>query len=341
MKYLDIDALDMELGELKSNIEKIETEYGSEFICESKTLNVKIPVKLLQEDVVSIGIKYYTLIHDIPLRQFDMFPLKINFIDPETKKLGSNVYIQNIHATSELTGTLIVKFALKLLKGLGCTKAYLHDGTEVQCKSNGLGYDLTYYKLLEKNKTFYTNLGFDHDISVTSSYGTSFKSKSKLKKFINKIIKSCRKIKISTLVNYYQKLLDICNQIIKNSVLINNLIVRCTYTYNIIEPVETKNIWICKTNILDLVQECAQMLHMLQINNTDSGTKEKYLSDLLVSLFKLDRSCWLLESFEKYVMNSKIYEIEYNNIILSRKYLDCFKVLKHFRYNSNYSYQFV
>jgi len=340
MKYLDIDTLDMEQGNIQSNIKKIDTEYGSEFMCESKDLNIKIQVKLYQEHVVSVGFKYYTLIYDIPAREFDMFPLKINFIDPEMKKLGSNVYIQNIHATPEITGTVLVKFALKLLKGLGCIKAYLNDGTNVKCQSNSLGYDLTYYKLLEKNKSFYMGLGFDYDIIVTHIYPTSFKSKSKLKKFMNKIIKTCRKIKIVKLVNDYKKLLEICTQIIKNPGLKNNLIVRCTNTYNIIEPVETKNIWICETHILNLVQECTEMLQMLKFE-TNSENKYKYLSDLVVNLFKSEKSCWVIEPFEKYIMNSKIYEIEYNNIILSRKYLDCFKVLKQFRYNSDYSYQFV
>jgi len=343
MKYLDIDRLDMKKGELQTNIKKIYVEYGSKFICESKDLNIKIQVKLLQEHIVSVGIKYYTLIYDIPFRDFDMFPLKINFIDPQTNKNEfneSNVYIYNIHATSELTGTLLVKFAVKLLKGLGCIKAYLHDGTSVKCKSNSLGYDLTYYKLLEKNKSFYMSLGFEYDIMVTLNYSSSFKSKSKLKKFMNKMIKVCRKIKIVKLINDYKKLLEICTQIIKNPNLKNNLIVRCANTYNIIEPVETKNIWICETHILNLVQECTEMLQMLNFD-TSSENKYKYLSDLLVSLFKSENSCWVVETFEKFIMNSRIYEIEYNNIILSRKYLDCFKILKEFRYTSNYSYQFV
>lgn len=336
MKNLDIDTFNLNNEfDLQTNLRQIEKKYGNEFVCESTLFNISIPVKLYKEHIASNDIKYYTLIYDISNREYSMFPLKINFIDTETKKIASNAYIQNIHATDQLTGTQIVKFALQLLKVLGCKKVYLHDGTGVKCKSNSFAYDLTYYKLLEKNKTFYTNLGFEHDISIENNYGNYFKSKSKLKKFINKMIKSCRKIKISTLVSDYKKLLDICTQIIKNPLSINNLIIRCTYTYNIIEPVETKNIWICKSNIINLVQECTEMLQMLD------NKEFKYFADLLVSLFKSETSCWLLEPFEKFILGSNIYEIEYYNIILSRKYLDCFKVLKEFRYSSNYSFSFV
>jgi hypothetical protein len=336
MNYLDIDKLNMEKGKLQSNIEQIVTTYGSEFECVSETLGEKksIPVKLYQEHVVSVGIKYWTLIYNIPFRTFSMFPLKINFIDPEAKKLTSNVYIQNIHATQDLTGTQIVKFTLRLLKALGCVQAYLHDGATIECGSNRLTYDLTYYKLLEKNKSFYMGLGFDHDISVTTDYPASFKSKSQLKKFMKKIIKACKKVKVSTLISYYTKLLGICTQIISNGSLSSKLIIRCARTFNIIEPIETKNIWICKPNSMELIQECKEMLEILKQSD------HKYIADMLVDYFKSDRSCYLLEPFEKYVLESNIYEIEYNNIILSREYLGCFKILRYFRHNSNYSYQF-
>ena len=217
---------------------------------------------------------------------------------------------------------------------MGCSKVYLYDGTSVTCKDNNLTYDLTYYKLLEKSNTFYTGLGFDFDISITNSYTDNFLTKKKLKKFINKVLICCRKIKISTLISEYKKLLKICTKNIDMQSSTSKIIVRCGYMFNLRLPLEVNNIWICKTSIYNLLNECIEMLQFLNSSN------DKYLYEFLVKLFKSENSCFLLESFEKYILNSNTYEIEYNNIILSRQYLQCFRLLKKFRY-SNYSYEFV
>ena len=93
MKYLDIDILKMTQGDLQSNLSQIEIKYGNKFICKSSSLDLEIPIKFYKEKIQSTNIQFYTLIYDITDRIFDMFPLKIDFIDPETKKLNSNVYI--------------------------------------------------------------------------------------------------------------------------------------------------------------------------------------------------------------------------------------------------------
>jgi hypothetical protein len=330
-KNLDLDKINLKKGYLQSNLDYIEKQYGHSFIITSKTLNISVPVKLYKERIEPVEIEYYTLIYDIDNRLFDMFPLKINFIDTQTKNLNSNAYISNIHATETLSGTQTVKIALEILKKFGTEKVYIIDGTTVICQQNGLDYDLTFYKLLEKNKTFYTNLGFDFDISTTDSYIMDVKNVKKLKKFINKMLNCCKKIKVSTLIKDYKKLLKMCYESIENAD--NKIIVRCTNIHYLVYPEQVKNIWLCNTNVMSLVQECREMLYLLKFSN------EKYLYKILVNVFKSQDKCSLIELFEKWILHSKIYEIEYNNQIINREYLSCFKILKTFRY-SNYSYTF-
>lgn len=309
--------------DLQTSLGEFYKTYGSEFAiqCES----VAIPLKLTISSLPTFKMNFYTLIYDVENRDFELYPLKINFIDPYKIKLSDTAYIANIHKTDQLTGSQIVKFALELLKRLGAKKAYIYDGATVRCSSSSMNYDLSFLKLLEKGKTFYMNFGFDFD-TVGQEYTKGFTSPAQYKQHVKKTIKACKKIKIKQIVNEYKQILHMCYLVIKSGDY-ENFKVRCREGYTNVVKSESRNTWICKRNITDLVYEAKDMLDLLGKSQT------KYLYDFMIQLFSDSEKCWAYDIIIKYMLDNPMYSIEYNGTKISREYFESFFMLRFLRYN--------
>ncbi len=317
--------------DLQTSLAKFYKTYGSKFTIYDESTNISIPLELTESSLPTFKMKFYTLIYDVEGRDFELYPLKINFIDMYKIKLNDTVYISNIHKTNELTGSQIVKFALELLKRLGTKKVYIYDGTTVKCLSNSMHYDLSFLKLLEKGKTFYMNFGFDFD-NIGLDYSKAFTSPNQYKQYVKKTIAACKKIKVKQIVNEYKKILHMCYLVIKSGDY-ENLKVKCRNAYTNMLKFESRNTWICKKNITDLVYEAKEMLDLL------AKAQTKYLYDFMIQLFSSPDKCWAYDIIIKNMLDNQMYLIEYNGTKISREYFESFFMLRFLRYNI-YTFKF-
>jgi hypothetical protein len=316
--------------DLQTSLAEFYKTYGSQFIIYDESTNISIPLELTESSLPTFKMKFYTLIYDVEGRDFELYPLKINFIDMYKIKLNDTVYISNIHKTNELTGSQIVKFALELLKRLGTKKVYIYDGTTVKCSSNSMDYDLSFLKLLEKGKTFYMNFGFDFD-NVGQHYSKGFTSPAQYKQHVKKTIAVCKKIKVKQIVSEYKKILHMCYLVIKSGDY-ENFKVRCREGYTSLLKYKKRNTWICKKNITDLVYEAKEMLDVL------GKAQNKYLYDFMIQLFS-SSECSDYDVIIKNMLDNQMYLIEYNGTKISREYFESFFMLRFLRYNI-YTYKF-
>jgi len=321
MKKINLDDINFK-SDLHTNLDQIYKTWGSNFII--KYNDIVIPLKLTISSLENFKMKFYTLIYDVEDRDYELYPLKINFIDMYKIKLNDTVYIANIHKTNELTGSQIVKFALELLKKLGTKKVYIYDGATIKCPSSNMNYDLSFLKLLEKDKTFYMNFGFDFD-TVGNDYSKAFTSPTKYKQYVKKTIAKCKKITVKQIITEYKKILHMCYLVIKTGDY-ENFKVKCREGYTNTIKYDTRNTWICKRNIVDLVYESKEMLDVL------GRTQTKYLYDFMIQLFS-SPDCWAYDIIIKNMLDNPMYEIVYRDTSVSREYFESFFMLRFLRYN--------
>ena len=91
--------------------------------------------------------------------------IKIHFMDllnVPRKPQPNSVYISNISKKDNLiSGSNAINFAVKICEHIkGVKKIALFDGATIKCPSNLKDFDLSLYKLLTQNETFYNKFGF-------------------------------------------------------------------------------------------------------------------------------------------------------------------------------------
>jgi hypothetical protein len=207
---------DYKKGNLQKNLIEFEKEYGNNFQIkyEEKDKKIIIDVNLIKVKKIN-GVEFYRMIYDIPHRTSDLTPFIINFIDITTAQKNNNSYIANIHKTDKISGSDLVKICIEINRILGAEKTALYDGTRITCEKNNEKLDLSLLKLIEKDKTFYMNLGF----KLTNDQLPFFKhlNESNLQREINRLLLKIRSIKTIDLIKEYQSTMELITKIIKDN----------------------------------------------------------------------------------------------------------------------------
>ena len=206
MKTFDLSKKYEFTSDLQKNLKLLKKEFGKKFLI--KTKKFTIPVLLIEKNIKLIkNKKYFQLRYDIERIENDLWPFIINFTESiTTLDLGNNAQILHIHKTKKISGTNMVLLVLEILKKLNAKQATLGDGTEIDC--NGKKISLTLFKLIEKGRGFYENLGFKYDIKSKEYAQSIFKNEKILYKFLYGHLDKFKKIKFHIMKTYTIKLLS-------------------------------------------------------------------------------------------------------------------------------------
>ncbi len=314
---------------VKKNISILEKKYGKKFIIKLDELEVNVVLE--KKKIDSNNMEFYILRYDEPDRFDDLYPFKISFYDPITKKINSNSYIANIRKTDKISGSSMVKFVLEINRVLNVKKTWLWDGSTVQCM--GKEIDLGLMKIFEKGHTFYMNFGFKPDITSPAYDLLLFNNNKQLDDKLESLLSKVKKITIKSIISQYNKLIDILTQAIKSQDFDSLQIINIdTYTFSPINSNQTINVKDPKKKLNSLIDECNKVLGILL------KTDQKYLLDYIVWTFKNNCSdCVILLDYLCYNYN---YKIIWKNKIIKRDYLIYFHYIFSIRKYFYYSYTF-
>lgn len=293
--------------DLQKNLKILKKNFGSKFLI--KTKKFTIPVLLVPKEMRLRKKKYYQLRYDIERIEESLWPFIINFTESmRSLELGNNAQILHIHKTKEISGTNMVLLILEILKKLNTKQATLGDGTQIDC--NGKKISLTLFKLIEKKRGFYENLGFKYDISNSENAKSIFKNEKKLYKFLYKNLDKFKKIKISYYENLYNKIIKLIADIIikqdfesvdiglKNK---SGLELRTKgKKFNFIYKKKKDN----RKYLINLIGQINDTLNLFK------NTKKIYIYELMIELFNKDCNKYIL--LMNNLIDNNLYFIEYN-----------------------------
>ena len=332
LKILDLnDKHDFQQNDLQNNLHKLEETYGNKFIIKYKlgTKEFEIPVIFEQRELPN-DIKFYQMTYDIAHRTTSLYPFKIDFYDYVRASLNNNSYIANIQKTDKISGTDMLKICLKINEIIGVKKTNLIDATSVMCKKEEI--DLSFVKLLEYDKTFYTKLGFEFEITDNLDPLIKFNDKQKLMDEIDRIIKVVRKIKITDIIDEYEKTLSLITKIIKENNKDNvDIMIDNWSTYKNIEEIYKENPF---DDIKDIFSECVDVLKLL--HKYQSENELLYL--LLIKLFK--EKCDEYALLYKYIIDNRRTKIIYGDKKIERDYVSDIQMILTYRESYLFSYEF-
>ena len=293
--------------DLQKNLKILKKNFGRKFLI--KTKKFTIPVLLVPKEMRLRKKKYYQLRYDIERIEESLWPFIINFTESmRSLELGNNAQILHIHKTKEISGTNMVLLILEILKKLNTKQATLGDGTQIDC--NGKKISLTLFKLIEKKRGFYENLGFKYDISNSENAKSIFKNEKKLYKFLYKNLDKFKKIKISYYENLYNKIIKLIADIIikqdfesvdiglKNK---SGLELRTKgKKFNFIYKKKKDN----RKYLINLIGQINDTLNLFK------NTKKIYIYELMIELFNKDCNKYIL--LMNNLIDNNLYFIEYN-----------------------------
>ena len=307
MKTFDLSKEYEFTKDLQKNLKILKKKFGGKFLI--KTKKFTIPVLLVQKEMRLRKKKYFQLRYDIERIEESLWPFIINFTESiRSLELGNNAQILHLHKTKEISGTNMVLLILEILKKLNTKQATLGDGTQIDC--NGKKISLTLFKLIEKRRGFYENLGFKYDISNSENAKSIFKNEKKLYKFLYKNLDKFKKIKISYYENLYNKIIKLIADIIikqdfesvdiglKNK---SGLELRTKgKKFNFIYKKKKDN----RKYLINLIGQINDTLNLFK------NTKKIYIYELMIELFYKDCNKYIL--LMNNLIDNNLYFIEYN-----------------------------
>lgn len=295
-------------GYLYKNFKKFIQIYGLKFKIKYKHILIHIIIKKVK---LLNGGFYYSMIYDIPHRTTHLTPFIINF------NQSNETYIANIQKTDNLSGTQLVQICLEINRILGAEKTFLSDGAHVQCDKTNDSMDLSFIKLLERNKTFYMNLGFHFENSNNINE-------------VNNLIKNIRSIQTKDLIQEFETSLDLIIKIIKDNYKKKLEIIIDNSSLTKIDEIYSEN---PRSKIKNILIECMDVLNILyKYKNVNKFYK------ILVQTFK--ESCDEYSILSNYIVDNSRIKLIYNHKTISRDYIRNFNFLKFYRHTSEYSYTF-
>ena len=191
MKTFDLSKKYEFTKDVQKNLKLLKKKFGTKFLIKTKKFTIPV-LLLLKEMRFRKDKKYFQLRFDIERIEDQLWPFIINFTESiRTLELGNNAQILHLHKTKEISGTNMVLLILEILKKLNTKQVTLGDGSEICC--NGKKISLTLFKLIEKRRGFYENLGFKYDISDSENAKSTFKNEKKLYKILYKNLDKFKK----------------------------------------------------------------------------------------------------------------------------------------------------
>lgn len=320
MKLLDLDNLPELSKDVQHNIKQIIKMYGKRLIIKYNKLEIPSIFTLIKENYNPNKLSYYSLRYDIDQkdRTMPMFPFKITFLDYATMVKNNDCYINNIHKTNTISGSEMVEFILYLLKKLGVERAVLHDGTRIHC-GDGHEIDLSFFKLIEKNITFYQKFGFKFKLDVHNDtsvirYGTTEGVNNALTEALDKF----RQIETKYYVDACKEIIKICSDVVLNQDYdnLNILLYSRTQPYLISK-------WEKRTKLNSMIKDYDLVLHVLK------NAKQKYLCDVLVDVFY--KNCEHYVILENVLLQNLVYSVEYKRKKIILKHIHVFILLNDVR----------
>lgn len=310
-KTLDLNNLEKNNNNnVQTNLKQLIKKYGKKF--KIMYNNLSIPVKIIRTiKKYNKNTNYYSLIYDSPNRLSFLYPLKIDFFDFYESKKNNNCYLANIHKTDTISGTDIMLLAIDFLKKMGVETITLHDDSHITCE-NKVSLDLSFFKLIEKNITFYQKFGFVFQPKYNIDIYNSFGDEKNINIAINDLIKQFRNIKLSYLIYSYQKILDLLFKVVKTQ----NFKDFKIFIFHPTEPFISQN----KKKLFELIQEIDIILNIIM------PYEKKYLYELLIDLFY--RKCWDYYILENFILTNNFYGVEYKNKKIFLKHVFIFFEIK-------------
>lgn len=186
-------------------------------------------VKLYKiKSIISSKLEYYVL-QTIEETGDDRvkYIFKISFYDKINKERSyKNIYIDNISKNNQYSGTDVVNFIIKFLQSLKqIQNIYLHDGTYVNCKDSNNEIDLSLYKLLTSNQSYYQKFGF-RLVSEKGEY---------INKDLINIAKKVSKYKVNNILHNFNRIIKFIEKYKTNIHIkvVNDNIIENRYNFNI------------------------------------------------------------------------------------------------------------
>lgn len=299
MLIFDLDEKNIKFkNKLQSNIRLLYYKFGNKFMI--KDGNIIVPVSL--EIIKTNNTKYYSLYYDIEYRDNYLLPFKIDFIDTCSYKLNNNCYIANITKYQNISGSVMVNFVLKILKILKAKIATLYDDTSIRCGDGKIG--LSYFKLIEKQESFYQRFGFKYMLKCNpkEDFFNKFTSDKGINRFLQNIIESIKKIKLSELLDFYKLIISILIEVNENKNFDDLMLIKEYIKGYIIYEKE-----ITKKKIKSFIKDIQKFIDNLLEANKSYDT----MFDLMINIFK--NNCELYTFFIDSMVNHYLIGIRYKN----------------------------
>lgn len=320
MKTFDLSKKYNFDNDVQKNIKKLYKKFGKRFNIKYK--KNMIPVKLYKKVYKETGNSFYVLEYYLKKQYEELKPFQILFYDESSETFDKNdiTYIGNIHRTEEISGSTMVKFVIELQKKLKVKKTTLYDGATVYCNDQKI--DLSFFKLIEKKRTFYQKFGFKFSTDgIYQLRRIQYGSKENFQKIMNKCIDKFRKIKVSEYLKLHKQIVDLINIIIKKQ------------DYKKVEIISKSNIYSKQYQIeKELLEQIQQSNNIIKIL---SDTKKVYLYQLLIELLKKGY-CHYYNDIMEYIIKNNLYKIKYKSKTIIFNNLELFKIIFQLRQNSRF-----
>ena len=328
MKTFDLSKKYNFDNDVQKNIKKLYKKFGKRF--NIKYNKIMIPVKLYKKIYKETGNSFYVLEYYLKKQYEDLKPFQILFYDESSQTFDKNdiTYIGNIHRTEDISGSTMVKFVIELQKKLKVKKTTLFDGATVYCNDQKI--DLTFFKLIEKKRTFYQKFGFKFSTDgIYPLRRIQYGPKENFQKIMNRCIDKFRKIKVSGYLKLHKQIVDLINIIIKKQ------------DYKKVEIVNKEY----ENNIYKLDSQIEkELLEQIKISNKIikilSDTKKVYLYQLLIELLKKGY-CHYYSDIMEYIIKNNLYKIKYKSKTIIFNNLELFEIIFHLRNNSRYELELI
>ena len=323
---------------VNNNLKKINKLYGDTFLLKSELLKEPIKVFLVKEQSIINN----NVIFELKYKVDYTYGFVIKFIDIILNIVNNNSYIKEINNLKNFNGSLLIQLVNEINKKLNVVKSYIYDATHIEC--NEYDYNLSFFKLIENNRTFYMKYGFKfanirYFRYTTDSYLFFINDEHKQNNYINNLINKCKKIKIKYINNKFNKLLNILLKVIKKNDY-NNLKITKYNISDFYKNTNDKNINIDLNKFIDIKDSLINIIKYITdfLALFDSFKNEKiiYFYELMIKLFNDKQLCGKYVIINNMLDNDFIYKIEYNNY----EYID--NIFKYFYllslYKNNYYY---
>lgn len=236
----------------------------------------------------------------------------IKFIDRITHTPSfRDVYIENISKSEKYSGSQIVKFVLDFLKSItSVRKVYLYDAAEIRCKNSDDKVDLSMYKLIVNNRTFYQKFGFRLITKIGDDKNNEMK----------KCAKKLGDYKIKDIYRNFGEILKFCERYREK--IETKIIIAWE------KVIEVKEL----DNYKDVIEAFVYLMHIMK------SYKRKTFREFLEKLN--EKECYNLHKFMSYLLNDyKLFPIAYiykNKKVESNFLLDYYKL---YIYRNNWQWE--